>query len=165
MAFLPLILTRKMVYYDLKKKEANNMLENKLQKWILKAQEGNKDFRVLQRKQGNWKVKIERGMQDIDIIYLCVRSKEKILCEELWEKGKSESINQDLTIIMKGSKKAILTDESGNMWGFGFHESVEAVSFMACYRIAGALHLIWADSTGADINQAFGFCEAEEQAS
>lgn len=140
------------------------MLNEKLQKWILKSQEGDKDFRILQKKQGNWKIKIERGMQDIDIIYLCIRSKEDILCEEFWEKGKNESMHQDFMIIVKNSKKAILADESGNMWGFGFHESVAAVSFMVCYRISGAFHLIWANSNGTDLNQAFGFCEEGDKA-
>ncbi|WP_370775454.1 hypothetical protein [Roseburia sp.] len=140
------------------------MLNDKLQKWILKAQENMNGFCFIQKKQGNWMVKIGQGIQDIDIIYLCVLENERVLREELWEKGQSKSESPDFTIITKNAKKAILAEESEHIWGFGFHESKENVRFMACYRISEALHLIWADSTGTEISQAFGICESREKA-
>lgn len=138
------------------------MYRQKMKKWLAKMQAGKKGFIYLQKKEGRWKFDRGNGAMEVDRVYLCICTSEKILLEEIWQKGDSSKTNEDISIMVKDNEKVLITKGFLYNLGFGFEEAGEEKLILLYYRTGMSVSIMWGKSSDCQIYEAYGLNTADE---
>lgn len=130
------------------------MYLEKAKKWINKTENGKDGYLCIQNSQEGYCYYINGTIHQVDEMYVCIRSKNKIVFIEQWKKNSGESDAQKMTILVKDMQKVIIINENEQAWGFGFCDMKQDAEMMICYKIDNVIGIMWAESKEKYINYA-----------